>query len=211
MAISTPPSVPPLRSSRSRSRSAAIPACRWRRAAPSPAMTRRATCSSFTAPPRCRTGTATRSRACSAAPPSSVHLYEGHVGGGFGIRGELYPEDVLVCLAALRLGVPVKWIEDRREHLIAANHSRQQHHRLRAAVDARRPRACARRRVLPRPGRLCAHPCRDGARPRRLDAAGALSPAGLSRRRPHPPHQQDAGRHLPRAGTLSRARSRASG
>jgi carbon-monoxide dehydrogenase large subunit len=69
-------------------------------------------------------------------PPSSVHLYEGHVGGGFGIRGELYPEDVLVCLAALRLGVPVKWIEDRREHLIAANHSRQQHHHLRAAVDA---------------------------------------------------------------------------
>ncbi len=69
-------------------------------------------------------------------PPSSVHLYEGHVGGGFGIRGELYPEDVLVCLAALRLGAPVKWIEDRREHLIAANHSRQQVHRLRAAVDA---------------------------------------------------------------------------
>ena len=68
--------------------------------------------------------------------PSTVHLYEGHVGGGFGIRGELYPEDVLVCLAALRLGQPVKWIEDRREHLIAANHSRQQRHKVRAAVDA---------------------------------------------------------------------------
>jgi CO/xanthine dehydrogenase Mo-binding subunit len=67
--------------------------------------------------------------------PSSVHLHEGHVGGGFGIRGELYPEDVLVCLAALRLGRPVKWIEDRREHLIAANHSRQQRHHIRAAVD----------------------------------------------------------------------------
>ena len=68
--------------------------------------------------------------------PSSVHLVEGHVGGGFGIRGELYPEDVLVCLAALRLGRPVKWLEDRREHLIAANHSRQQRHKVRAAVDA---------------------------------------------------------------------------
>ncbi len=67
--------------------------------------------------------------------PSSVHLHEGHVGGGFGIRGELYPEDVLVCLAALRLDRPVKWIEDRREHLIAANHSRQQRHCIRAAVD----------------------------------------------------------------------------
>jgi aerobic carbon-monoxide dehydrogenase large subunit len=66
---------------------------------------------------------------------SSVHLYEGHVGGGFGIRGELYPEDVLVCAAALRMRRPVKWIEDRREHLIAANHSREQQHRVRAAID----------------------------------------------------------------------------
>ncbi len=69
--------------------------------------------------------------------PERIHLFEGHVGGGFGIRGELYPEDVLVCLAALRLGRPVKWIEDRREHLMAANHSRDQVHRIRAAVDER--------------------------------------------------------------------------
>jgi carbon-monoxide dehydrogenase large subunit len=68
--------------------------------------------------------------------PSTVHLIEGHVGGGFGIRGELYPEDVLVCLAALRLGRPVTWMEDRREHLLAANHSRQQQHKVRAAVDS---------------------------------------------------------------------------
>ena len=68
--------------------------------------------------------------------PAKLHLYEGHVGGGFGIRGEVYPEDVLVCLAALRLKRPVKWIEDRYEHLVAANHSRQQRHRVRAAVDA---------------------------------------------------------------------------
>src|SRR5215470_12452543 len=68
--------------------------------------------------------------------PSSVHLHEGDVGGGFGIRGELYPEDVLVCLAALRLDTPIKWIEDRREHLIAANHSRQQRHHICAAVDS---------------------------------------------------------------------------
>ena len=87
------------------------------------------------APRRCCIGTATRSPACSAATRRAVHLYEGHVGGGFGIRGELYPEDVLVCVAALRLERPVKWIEDRREHLIAANHSRQQHHRVRAAID----------------------------------------------------------------------------
>ena len=69
-------------------------------------------------------------------PEGSVVGKEGHVGGGFGVRGELYPEDVLVVLAALRLGRPVKWVEDRREHLIAANHSRDQLYELRAAVDA---------------------------------------------------------------------------
>jgi aerobic carbon-monoxide dehydrogenase large subunit len=67
---------------------------------------------------------------------SAVVLKEGNTGGGFGIRGELYPEDFLVCLAALRLGRPIKWIEDRREHLMAANHSREQRHHVRAAVDA---------------------------------------------------------------------------
>ncbi|MYZ48190.1 xanthine dehydrogenase family protein molybdopterin-binding subunit [Propylenella binzhouense] len=69
-------------------------------------------------------------------PPASIHLHEGNVGGGFGIRGELYPEDVLVLVAAMRLGRPVKWIEDRREHMMAANQSRQQRHVVRAAVDA---------------------------------------------------------------------------
>lgn len=68
-------------------------------------------------------------------PAAQVVLREGHVGGGFGIRGELYPEDVLVCLAARRLGRPVRWVEDRREHMTAANHSRDQVHRIRAAVD----------------------------------------------------------------------------
>jgi CO/xanthine dehydrogenase Mo-binding subunit len=67
--------------------------------------------------------------------PQSLHLHETHVGGGFGIRGELYPEDFLVLLAALRLRRPIKWIEDRREHLMCANQSRQQHHHIRAAVD----------------------------------------------------------------------------
>lgn len=68
--------------------------------------------------------------------PSSFHLFGDHVGGGFGVRGELYPEDVLVCLAALRLRRPIKWIEDRRENLVATNHSRQQRHLVKAAIDA---------------------------------------------------------------------------
>lgn len=69
-------------------------------------------------------------------PPHLVVLREGHVGGGFGVRGELYPEDVLVCWASRQLGRPVKWIEDRQEHLVAANHSRDQVHHIRAAATA---------------------------------------------------------------------------
>lgn len=67
--------------------------------------------------------------------PSSLHVHESHVGGGFGIRGEIYPEDVLVLVAAMRLNRPVKWIEDRREHLMCANQGRQQRHFAKIAVD----------------------------------------------------------------------------
>jgi len=55
---------------------------------------------------------------------SRLHFVEPDVGGGFGIRGEFYPEDFLIPFAAMKLGRPVKWIEDRLEHLQAANHSR---------------------------------------------------------------------------------------
>jgi aerobic carbon-monoxide dehydrogenase large subunit len=47
------------------------------------------------------------------------------VGGGFGIKCDLYPEDILVPLAAMRLNRPVKWIEDRREHLLCSVHARE--------------------------------------------------------------------------------------
>lgn len=72
--------------------------------------------------------------AITGLPPHQVLVRETHVGGGFGPRGELYPEDVLVTVAAMRLRRPIKWIEDRQEHLVATNHSRGQHHRLRALV-----------------------------------------------------------------------------
>ena len=66
-------------------------------------------------------------------PPSRIRMIETAVGGGFGVRGELYPEDVLAVWVADRLRRSVSWIEDRREHLVAANHSRQQRHRARIA------------------------------------------------------------------------------
>ena len=69
-------------------------------------------------------------------PEHRVHFLSTDVGGAFGIRGEIYPEDILVALLAMRVGRPVRWIEDRREHLQAANHSREQHHEI--AVGLRR-------------------------------------------------------------------------
>jgi aerobic carbon-monoxide dehydrogenase large subunit len=56
---------------------------------------------------------------------TDIDMIELDVGGGFGVRGEFYPEDFLIPFAARKIGRPVKWIEDRREHLIAANHSRE--------------------------------------------------------------------------------------
>ncbi|HEY4135162.1 MAG TPA: xanthine dehydrogenase family protein molybdopterin-binding subunit [Alphaproteobacteria bacterium] len=67
--------------------------------------------------------------------PKGMHVHESHVGGGFGIRGELYPEDVLVLVAAMRFDRPVKWIEDRREHLMCANQGREQRHKVRICAD----------------------------------------------------------------------------
>jgi len=53
-----------------------------------------------------------------------IRFVEPDVGGGFGVRGEFYPEDFLIPWLACRLRRAVKWIEDRNEHFIAANHAR---------------------------------------------------------------------------------------
>jgi aerobic carbon-monoxide dehydrogenase large subunit len=58
-----------------------------------------------------------------------IRMLESSVGGGFGVRGEFYPEDFLVAWVALKLQRPVQWIEDRREHFLSTNHSRQQSHK----------------------------------------------------------------------------------
>ena len=58
-------------------------------------------------------------------PEECIDMLEPDVGGGFGVRGEFYPEDFLIPFAARRLARPVKWTEDRRENLLASNHSRE--------------------------------------------------------------------------------------
>ena len=59
-----------------------------------------------------------------AIPEASIRVVENDVGGGFGVRGDFYPEDFLIPFAAHRLGRPVRWIEDRREHFCATSHAR---------------------------------------------------------------------------------------
>lgn len=68
-------------------------------------------------------------------PEANVLLVENDVGGGFGVRGEFYPEDFLVPFAAREFGRPVKLAEDRRENLLATNHARDAECELEIACD----------------------------------------------------------------------------
>jgi aerobic carbon-monoxide dehydrogenase large subunit len=70
-------------------------------------------------------------------PEFSVEVISPDVGGGFGTKIMMFfAEEVLVPWAAVQLGRPVKWTEDRREHFISANQERGQSHTARVAVDA---------------------------------------------------------------------------
>ena len=67
-------------------------------------------------------------------PANRLRVVAPDVGGGFGVKASAYPEEILIPLVALQLGKPVKWIEDRREHLMAAVHSREQLHDIEIAA-----------------------------------------------------------------------------
>ncbi len=58
-------------------------------------------------------------------PEDAIDMIENDVGGGYGARGEFYPEDFLIPFAARHVNRPVKWTEDRRENLMAMNHARE--------------------------------------------------------------------------------------
>lgn len=69
-------------------------------------------------------------------PAARIHMRGTDAGGNFGVRGDFFPEDFLVPWLAMRTGRPVKWIEDRAEHLVSVNHAREQVHQIEAAFDA---------------------------------------------------------------------------
>ncbi len=135
-------------------------------------------------------------------PEDAIDMVENDVGGGFGARGEFYPEDFLIPFAARQVGRPVKWIEDRRENLMAMNHARE------AEVDVEI--ACTRDGMILG---LRGHADVDmGAYMRTNGAVGARNIAQFMSGPYRIPNinidvvavddQQDAGRHLSRAGPL---------
>ena len=68
-------------------------------------------------------------------PEARIRCLALDVGGGFGVKGHVYPEDLLIPFLARRLGRPVQWIEDRREHLMCSCHSRDQIHDVEVGFD----------------------------------------------------------------------------
>jgi carbon-monoxide dehydrogenase large subunit len=67
-------------------------------------------------------------------PEQSIRVIAPDVGGGFGVKQDVYPEEVVVALLARRAHRPVKWVETRREHLCTAVHAREQWHAMEVAV-----------------------------------------------------------------------------
>ena len=68
-------------------------------------------------------------------PENRLRVVAPEVGGGFGVKGHVFVEEVLVAWLAIETGRPVKWVEDRREHLMASIHAREHRHELEAYVS----------------------------------------------------------------------------
>ncbi len=68
-------------------------------------------------------------------PRRQIRVMCPDVGGGFGLKAHVYPEEVVTCAAARMVGRPVKWVEDRTECLIASCHARDQQISVRIAAD----------------------------------------------------------------------------
>ena len=69
-------------------------------------------------------------------PLADLRMKHVDIGGSFGVKGGLFPEYIMVGWAALELGRPVKWTEDRLEHMVATAHAREQVHEISGAFDA---------------------------------------------------------------------------
>jgi carbon-monoxide dehydrogenase large subunit len=73
---------------------------------------------------------------CLGLDHGSIRVIAPDVGGGFGYKGILLPEEVCLAWAAIRRGLPVRWLEDRRENLTASADCREHHYIVTAYADA---------------------------------------------------------------------------
>jgi carbon-monoxide dehydrogenase large subunit len=107
-------------------------------------------------------------------PEGNVRVIAPDVGGGFGVKAVLYPEDVALCLMARAMpGVPLKWVEDRAEHLLAATHARDHRYLMKAGFAADGTLLAVEADVTCNVGAYSVYPWTAGIEP--LMAGGLLS------------------------------------
>ena len=66
-----------------------------------------------------------------------LHVISPDIGGAFGSKRVLYPEELMIAALALKLKKPVRWIDDKREHILSSIHCREHHHKVTAYADAK--------------------------------------------------------------------------
>jgi aerobic carbon-monoxide dehydrogenase large subunit len=108
-------------------------------------------------------------------PHARIRIISPDVGGGFGLKMQVFPEDVAVAALSRRLGRPVKWLEERRENLVAASQARGQRTTVEAAAAADGTVLALRSRVMSDNGAYHAYP-----------ATGVLEPLGTASIMPGP-------------------------
>ncbi|MCW2720724.1 xanthine dehydrogenase family protein molybdopterin-binding subunit [Pseudonocardia sp.] len=107
-------------------------------------------------------------------PEGNVRVIAPDVGGGFGVKAVLYPEDIALCLMARAMpGVPLKWVEDRAEHLLAATHARDHRYLMKAGFAADGTLLAVEADVTCNVGAYSVYPWTAGIEP--LMAGGLLS------------------------------------
>ena len=108
-------------------------------------------------------------------PHARVRIITPDVGGGFGLKMQVFPEDVALGALSRRLGRPVKWIEERRENLVAATQARGQRTTVELAAAADGTVLALRARVMSDNGAYHAYP-----------TTGVLEPLGTASIMPGP-------------------------
>jgi len=74
---------------------------------------------------------------CLGISEAKLRIIAPDVGGGFGPKNNFHPEELAVAALSMKLNRPLRWIEDRREHLIASPHAREHRYELTAYADSK--------------------------------------------------------------------------